>query len=106
MTKGLLTSNSLQCAVKRIRIECAFNSHSIHIGTFHITKMQCALSNKRLRDPHIESKLIAFQNGGVISHFKNTVFWHSVVRLHYRHKMARERGKYVEKKRAEERRKL
>ena len=49
--KGLFTSNSLQCALKRIRIECAFNPHSIHLETFHITKMQCALSNKKIRNP-------------------------------------------------------
>ena len=42
--KGLFTSNSLQCALKRIRIECASNADSIRFGTFHITKMQCALS--------------------------------------------------------------
>ena len=53
--KGLFTSNSLQCALKRIRIECAFNPHSIHLETFHITNMQCALSNKKIRNPRCAS---------------------------------------------------
>ena len=54
-SKGLFTSNSLQCALKRIRIECAFNPHSIHLETFHITKMQCAFSNKKIRNPRCAS---------------------------------------------------
>ena len=55
ISKGFFTSNSLQCTLKRIRIECAFNPHSIHLETFHITKMQCALSNKKIRNPRCAS---------------------------------------------------
>ena len=110
-TKGLFTSISLQCALKRIRIECASNPVSIHFGTFHITKIQCALSNKIITQSvlcilYIESNSVS-QHGDALSYFKiMLVFCHSVIRLHYKHKKAREQRKYVAKKRAEKRRKL
>ena len=63
-TKSLFTSNLLQCALKRIRIECASNPDSIYFGTFHITKMQYALSNRMITQsalcvPYIQSKSVS-----------------------------------------------
>ena len=110
-SKGLFTSNSLQCALKRIWIECTSNPDSIHFGTFHITNMKCALSNRIITQSalcvlYIESNSVS-QHGDAPGYFKIVlVFCHSVIRLHYKHKLARERRKYMAKKRAEKRRKL
>ena len=111
ITKGLFTSNSLQCALKRIRIECTSNPDSIHFGIFHITKMQCALSNRIITQSalcilYIESNSVS-QHGDAPSYFKTMLFFClSVIWLHYKHKLAREQRKYMAKKRAEKRRKL
>ena len=76
--KGLFTSNSLQCALKRIRIECASNPDSIHFGTFHTTKMQCALSNRIITQSalciYIESNSVS-QHGDAPSYFKIMLFF-------------------------------
>ena len=51
------------------RIIC-FNVHSIHLGIFHTTKMNCILSNKKDCSPHctLYRLKIAFQHGGVTGH--------------------------------------
>ena len=109
VSRGLFTSNSLQCALKRIRIECASNPDLIHFGTFHITKMQCALSKRIITQSalyvlYIESNSTS-QRHDAPGYFKIVlVFCLSVIRLHYEHKLARERRKYMAKKR--KRRKL
>ena len=111
ITEGLSTSNLLQCALKRIRIECACNLDSIHFGTFHIAKMQCALSNRIIIQSalcvlYIQSNSVS-QHGEAPGYFKiMLVFWLSVIRMHCKHKLARGRRKYMAKKRAEKRRKL
>ena len=104
-SKGLFTSNSL----KRIRIECAFNLDSIRFGTFHITKMQCALSNRIIMQSALYILYIESNSVSTVrcpGYFNNAVFCLSVIRLHYKHKLAREQRKYVAKKRAEKIRKL
>ena len=77
--KGLFTSNSLQCALKRIQIECASNPDSIRFGTFHTTKIHCALSNRIITQSalcvlYIESNSIS-QQGGAPSYFKIMLFF-------------------------------
>ena len=79
VSKGLFTSNSLQCALKRIRIECASNPDSIHFGTFHTTKMQCALSNRIITQSalcvlYIESNSVS-QHGDAPGYFKIMLFF-------------------------------
>ena len=87
------------------------NSDSIHFGTFHIAKMQCALSNRIITQfalcvLYIESNSVS-QHGDAAGYFKIVLFFClSVIRLHYEHKLVRERRKYMVKKRAEKRRKL
>ena len=54
----------------------------------------------------IESNSVS-QQGDAPGYFKIVLFFYlSVIRLHYEHKLARERRKYMAKKRAEKRRKL
>ena len=62
-----------------MQIECASNPDSIHFATFHIAKMQCALSNRIITQStlcilYIESNSIS-QHGDAPSYFKIMLFF-------------------------------
>ena len=88
--KGLFTSNSLQCELKQIRIECASNPDSIRFGIFHFTEMQCALSNRIIMQSalcvlYIESNSVSTYIAMPLATLIILLFWLGVIRLHYKH---------------------